>query len=80
MFFPNFFEYVFVFIYLGIYFPSLNFLLRGSFFYVCLTAIFLFKIFTECYLHVWKPINPLTKNRRHGRKNTQNKNQFIFRF
>ena len=50
--FPNFYENIFILIFLGTYFPKLNFLVNKSNFYLWLVIAFILKIVQEYWLHI----------------------------
>ena len=50
--FPNFYENIFILIFLGTYFPKLNFLINKSNFYLWLIIAFILKIVQEYWLHI----------------------------
>lgn len=51
-FFPNFYENVFILIFLGTNIPLFKFLIVGKAFYVSLIGVFILKILQEYWLHV----------------------------
>ena len=75
LYFPNFYENMFVLIFLGSLYPGLHFLLEGNTFYVSLAFVFLLKIAQEFWLHALN--GSFTDKFMHLKKKWSNRKEYI---